>query len=205
MCDVTYTIDYTDKESFTDTYICFSKIGKNLLKNSTRITYTFNVIADKKAVEVYIDLLNSFRKLKPLFYGQKENILNGKFTISTEKFNGLQVFTALTLIRAIEESPEIVDNIYTASRTHKNLLLKDKIKTLKYFSCVYTTNDNHCIVTYGFRTRHEQKLIDTNYDWLDTSPANKTGLVRNIHNTFMSVYVRWLAPENVKKWVKQYV
>lgn len=136
----------------------------------------------KKEARQYFLFLKSIPEFKELMPRSCTAMAEtGKFKIDLHKFNGTKIFTMLTLIRAVVEDPMIVKKVITFSRKFKYSISNFSI--LKLCGSVYQSNSNHWI-TIQIDKDNLDKMFNTRIYWDDLTPCIKTGLGKNIFNTF---------------------
>lgn len=164
---------------------CFSDIiyQYNFEKDCQYILYDFsNMKVTQEKARQYFLFLKSIPEFKELMPRSCKTMAEtGSFKIDLHRFNGTKVFTILTLIRAVVEDPKIVQQVIAFDRKFKYSISNFSI--LKLCGSVYSSNSNHWI-TQQVNKPNLTKMFMTREHWDSEIPCIKTGLGRNIFNTF---------------------
>lgn len=165
---------------------CFSSIinSHNFEKECKYLLYDFsNMEVTQEEARKYFLFLKSipeFKELMPKSCSQMAKDM--EYKVDLHKYNGTKIFTMLTLIRAVVEDPEIVREVISFDRKVKYSISNFGI--LKLCGSVHTKNTNHWI-TMCVDKRNLDKMFKTQIYWDALEPCIKTGLGRNIYNTFV--------------------
>lgn len=165
---------------------CFSAIcyKDNFEKTLQYLLYDFSnmKVTQKEAKDYFLFLktIPEFKKLMPRSSGQMAESM--QYKVDLHKFNGTQIFTILTLIRAVVEDPKIVHEVLTFDRKFKYSIPNFGI--LKACGTIHAQNVGHWI-TMRVDKSNLTKMFNNNKHWKDPLPCIKTGLGRNLHNSFV--------------------
>lgn len=157
---------------------CFSSIVNTpFLQEEKYIRYYIYTNNSKQEVETYLKYIKNITIFKRLI-NIKEVLSKQYFTIDIEKFNGLQIFTALTLVRHLEEDKDLVKYI-TKINTTKLSSKVTKLDLLLIASMNLSNNLHHSITlkTSDYKSRNWNA-------WISNKSAKNTGLIPEIHKTF---------------------
>lgn len=182
-----YQLDKNNK--FLKEYIgvaCFSSITNgphNFEKECKYLLYDFsNMQVTQEEARKYFLFLKSipeFKELMPKSCSQMAKDM--AYKVDLHKYNGTRIFTILTLIRAVVEDPKIIQAVIAFDRKFKYSISNFSI--LKMCGSVYQSNSNHWI-TQQVNKPNLTKMFRTREHWDSEIPCIKTGLGKNIFNTF---------------------
>ena len=166
-------------------YICFSQhLDRAFPTEVVFFEYDFhNTDCDEATMLKYFKFLKAIPEFSHLIEDPKRMAKTRKYELDLTKHNGLQVFTALTLVRAVVEIPEIAKTIAKMSARFKYSLPKQAI--LRALGSVYIENGHHWLTMTVHKDSLNKPLIAYGDLWNADSPARTTGLQRGIHGTFM--------------------
>ena len=166
---------------------CFGSITRpgTFEKDCQYLLYVFKgqmEVTQEEAQQYFLFLksIPEFKELMPKSCSQMAKDM--EYKVDLHKYNGTKIFTMLTLIRAVVEDPEIVREVISFDRKFKYSISNFGI--LKLCGSVHTKNTNHWI-TMCVDKRNLDKMFRTQIYWDALEPCIKTGLGRNIYNTFV--------------------
>jgi len=144
----------------------------------------------------YYKWLYAIPEFKPMFLQTPAKILKDKYClVDVTAHNGTRVFAFLTVMRAVIESPDIIENIFKFSLRKKYSWTK--LGILKAVGSIFRESDGHWL---------SQQIDVGNVDkpphgvyWKRDKPCTETGLGRNLHESFMYVNDGWGAVNPVYK------
>jgi len=171
MINVTYFVHNKDKTKQTKkTHICFSTcydtikafITPQQKLEDTYITYTLtsNKFTEQEIYK-YLLFLRKIPKFKEVLQYPKKLAQSKEITFNC-KHTGLHIFLGFTLFRALEESPEIVQDILKVSNKKTNYTPLQLIKIISY----NIKNEHHwiygktCRLKTDILTIHERSSIE---------------------------------------------
>jgi hypothetical protein len=120
----------------------------------------------------------------------KELVETKKYRIDTYSLNGLQVFAALTIIRALQDDPKIVDAIYNFSNKYKYSI--SKMQILRLCGSVYMHNSGHWLTAKINSTISPEFKIRGD-EWHSKIPFAETGIIYGLNDAFQNYYDGWMA------------
>ena len=166
---------------------CFShNVGRCEDNRTAFILYDFNNMkVTKLQATKYFRFLKTIPEFQYVFEGNtiKGMVDTKLYKIDVRKHNGLKVFVALTLVRAVVEEWDIVKILAQFSTKFKYSI--SNLAVLKVVGAAHYKNSGHWL-TASMDKKNFGKEMNPNYldDW--NAPANfaNTGLISRINATF---------------------
>lgn len=165
---------------------CFAPlIGHPFKEKAQFIEYDFSnhdkSLGIEKMYKYFLFLKNIPEFSVGMPYDVLDAVKNRKVQVDLDKINGLQLFSLLTVLRAVREDPEIVHEVLKFD--HSKEYEWTKLGILKACGSRHTTNTGHWLTSY-IDHKNVNKSPDARASWNSTTPAKKTGLVRGINEAF---------------------
>lgn len=164
---------------------CFADLARKFPDNAQYLEYDFTNY--DKSLTIH-DMYRYFLFLKniPEFaVGMPYDVYymaeNQKLVVDLEKINGLQLFSLLTVVRAVREDPLIVKEVLKFD--HSKEYSWTKLGILKACGSLYKHNSGHWL-TGNVSLPNVNKGIRNKTTWESPSTAKETGLIRMVNSTF---------------------
>lgn len=151
--------------------VCFSALNHY---QGTKLIYYINNKCTKEVTKQYLDTLCLIPEFKTLINPRRYLIYKDTLIINLTKINNLKLFTLLTLIRILQEQPNIVD-----------LIIKLKLENDTPFIQTLLKNTYNKVENKAHWLCFYPKKVDFNHPaWINKTPASNNILLQGLYNMF---------------------
>jgi len=170
---------------------CFSDIvsisGKQYFTQDVQyVEYDFHNYNGEKLSEhdlyryfLFLKNIPEFAEYMP--YDIMQMVAEKKIRFDIDKINGLKLFSMLTVVRAVRETPVLVKEVLKFDPEKEYSWTK--LGILKACGGVHYENSGHWL-TGRVKPANVNKTPETRADWRSTIPARATGLIRLVNATW---------------------